>query len=202
VQQAAGSGGSVGLPVPDAVGAIAMAAGAGKVALSSASTAFSGSCPTGGLVDLLGYGGASCFEGTGAGPTISATLSAQRKRGGCFDSNDNAADFLASAPNPRNSATAARSCTFLTLPIHAIQGPGLTSPYAGQDVTTAGIVTGVKGNGFFIQTPDAEADADPSTSQGLFVFLGGTPTTTAGDLVVVRGTAGEFFDLTQVRRRG
>jgi predicted extracellular nuclease len=198
VQQAAGSGGSVALPSSDAVGSIAMAAGSGKVALSSAATAFSGTCPSGALVDFLGYGGANCFEGAGAGPALSASLAAQRKRGGCFDSNDNATDFLATSPGPRNSASPVRRCEFLTLPIHAIQGTSLTSPYAGLDVTTTGIVTGVKNNGFFLQTPDGAADDDPATSQGLFVFVGGAPTTTAGDMVVVRGTAGEFFDLTQI----
>ncbi|HSB07899.1 MAG TPA: lamin tail domain-containing protein, partial [Blastocatellia bacterium] len=46
VQEAAGAGGTTPLPTPDAIGTIAMAAGAGKVALSSTTTAFSGACPT------------------------------------------------------------------------------------------------------------------------------------------------------------
>jgi len=59
--------------------------------------------------------------------------------------------------------------------IHDIQGSGDTSPFAGQSVTTAGIVTAVKSNGFFIQTPDADADGDVSTSQALFVFTAAAP---------------------------
>ena len=199
VQQAAGTGGTAGLPTPDATGAIAMAAGAGKVALSSSTSAFAGACPSGALVDLVGYGTtASCFEGTGSTAQLSATLAALRKRGGCFDSNDNATDFLAASPTPRTSATVTRSCEFVTMPIHSVQGTGLASPFAGQDITTTGIVTGRKGNGFFIQTADDAADADPNTSQALFVFTSTAPATSVGDSVTVRGTAGEFFNLTQI----
>ncbi len=78
--------------------------------------------------------------------------------------------------------------------IHAIQGAGTTSPVVGQFIATRGIVTGVKFNGFFIQTPDAEADADPLTSQGLFVFTSSTPSAlAAGDLVKVTATVAEFI---------
>ncbi len=62
---------------------------------------------------------------------------------------------------------------------------------------TTGIVTGRKTNGFFIQTPDA-GDSDPQTSQGLFVFTGSAPAVVAGDAVTARGTASEFFGLTQL----
>ncbi|CAN5469433.1 hypothetical protein BH23ACI1_BH23ACI1_02550 [soil metagenome] len=200
VQQAAGAGGTTGLPSPDAVGGIAMAAGAGKVALHATPNAFSGVCPAGStVIDVVGYGiNSTCFEGSEPAANLSNTTAAARKRGGCFDSNDNGTDFLSSAPTPRNSAAAARSCDYQTLAIHDIQGAGLVTPYFGQDVTTTGIVTGIKTNGFFLQTPDEEADADPATSQALFVFTGGAPAVTVTDGVVVRGTATEFFDLTQI----
>ncbi len=79
-------------------------------------------------------------------------------------------------------------------PIHSIQGPGTTSPLAGQIVVTRGIVTGVKYNGFFIQAPDGEADADPNTSEGVFVYTGSTPGAAAvvGNLVQVSATVSEF----------
>ena len=76
--------------------------------------------------------------------------------------------------------------------IHDIQGAGLASPLAGQLVATRGIVTGLKYNGFFIQTPDAEADADPSTSEGIFVFTSVAPSVATGNLVKVAGTVKEF----------
>ena len=60
--------------------------------------------------------------------------------------------------------------------IHEIQGAGFSSPFANQVVTTVGVVTARRfNNGFFIQTPDAMADADPNTSEGVFVFTSSAP---------------------------
>ncbi len=78
-------------------------------------------------------------------------------------------------------------------PIHDIQGNGLLSPLDGSAVTTRGIVTALKfNNGFFIQEPDATIDADPATSEGLFVYTGSAPTVAVGDLVQVAGTVDEY----------
>jgi len=95
-------------------------------------------------------------------------------------------------------------------PIHSIQGNGATSPFSGQSVSTSGIVTllrtgintggaGATAHGFFLQTPDADADADPNTSEGIFVFTSSVPTYTSpatpvavGDELTVTGTAVEF----------
>jgi uncharacterized repeat protein (TIGR01451 family) len=196
IQEAAGAGGTTPLPTPDNAGTIAMSATAGKVALSSSTVAFSGSCPTC-PIDLVGYGGANCFEGSGPTAPPSNTTAALRKRGGCFDSDDNAADFSISSPNPRNSSNS-RTCDYTPAAIHDIQGNGLTTPFLGQDVSTNGIVTGIKTNGFFIQEPDAGVDADPNTSEGIFVFTSAAPAVAVGDAVTVLGTATEFFNLTQL----
>ena len=79
-------------------------------------------------------------------------------------------------------------------PIHDIQGPGASSPIVGASVTTRGIVTGVKSNGFFLQEPDASVDADPATSEGVFVFTSSAPPATAvvGAQVQVTATVVEF----------
>src|SRR5687768_3998540 len=82
--------------------------------------------------------------------------------------------------------------------IHEGQGSGAISPFAGLTVTTSGIVTGRKSNGFFMQEPDATVDLDATTSEGIFVFVGGTPAVAVGDSVTVTGTATEFFNLTQI----
>ncbi|MFI1399729.1 endonuclease/exonuclease/phosphatase family protein [Streptomyces sp. NPDC020681] len=79
--------------------------------------------------------------------------------------------------------------------IHDIQGTTRVSPLVGQQVTeVSGIVTGVRtygsSRGFWFQDP--QADADPATSEGIFVFTGATPTVKAGDAVLVSGTVGEF----------
>lgn len=83
---------------------------------------------------------------------------------------------------------------FVLTPIHDIQGPGASSPIVGAVVHTTGIVTGRKSNGFFLQAPDAEVDADPATSEGVFVFTGAAPGAAAavGNRVRVSGTVIEF----------
>jgi uncharacterized protein len=105
IQEAAGAGGTLFLPDPDATGTIAMSATAGKVALVASTTALSGACPTGGaILDFVGYGtAANCFEG--AGPTAPLipvnTVAALRKGDGATDTDNNNADFDIGAPNPR-----------------------------------------------------------------------------------------------------
>ena len=309
IQEAVGAGGTTPLPAPDVTGTIAMSATAGKVALVNTTTAQTGGCPSGAaIVDFNGYGTtANCFEGTSPAPAPSSTNGDIRGSGGCTDTDQNATDFTAIAPTPRNSATAANSCggggptnpagvgaanpnsvlaggttlltvtvtpgtlptstglavssnlssiggsatqTFfdngtngdvtvgdnvysyqatvtvgttagskslpftitdaqmrtgsgtislgVTLPavaVHDIQGSGSTSPLVGQVVTTNGIVTGLKSNGFFLQTPDAQADANPNTSEGIFVFTSSAPPAAAsiGNSVNVTGTVQEFI---------
>ncbi len=87
--------------------------------------------------------------------------------------------------------------------IHDIQGPGLTSPLNGAIVTTEGIVTALKfNNGFFLQTADADVDADPATSQGIFVFTSAAPPASAavGNRVRVTGTVTEFTPATNLNQ--
>jgi predicted extracellular nuclease len=306
IQESQGAGGTTNLPTPNATGNIAMSATAGKVALVSSTVALSGGCPVGGaIVDFVGYGtgsgGATCFEGTTAAPTLTNTTADLRRNNGLQDTDSNSADFVTGAPNPRNqpvgttnpsgagaanpasviqggttlltvlvtpganptstgitvtgnlssiggsatepffddgtngdvtagnnmfsfstivtvtttpgtktlpisisdaqgrsgSATITLTVTAapLNLSIHDIQGPGDTSPVAGRLVSTTGIVTGVKSNGFFIQNPDSAVDADPNTSEGVFVFTSSRPTAvaTVGNLVQVTGTVAEFI---------
>jgi len=79
--------------------------------------------------------------------------------------------------------------------IHDIQGPGDTSPFAGQIVTTEGVVTARRfNNGFFVQTRDNAIDADSRTSEGIFVFTSAAPPAAAavGNFVRVTGTVSEF----------
>ena len=197
VQQAAGTGGTTPLPTPDATGTIAMSATGGKVALSSSTAPFIGSCPTC-FVDLVGYGNADCFEGAGATAATANATAALRKRGGCFDSDNNNIDFSIGTPTPRNTGSPLRSCTFAPVAIHQIQGDGLITPFLGQDVSTTGIVTAIKSNGFFLQTCDTATDSDPNTSQALFVFTSSAPAVVVGNGVTARGTASEFFNLTQL----
>lgn len=115
------AGGTVGatMPTADREGTIAMAAGAGKVALVRQETSLG--CNGGSSVcslqqtalieDLVGYGStANFFEGSGPTPAPSATLAVFRAASGCTDTDDNAADFATGTPAPRNKASAFVTC--------------------------------------------------------------------------------------------
>jgi predicted extracellular nuclease len=64
--------------------------------------------------------------------------------------------------------------------------------------------TGADQHGFFLQSRVGTADADPTTSDGIFVFMGGFTSLiggyepTPGDEVVVRGRVSEYYHLTQL----
>src|SRR5688572_26766179 len=105
------AGGSVGLPLPTADHTdptpIAMAAGAGKVALVTGIASLS--CNGGStvcnasalarIIDLVGYGGANFFE-TAATPALTSTTAAIRKAGNA-DTDNNSTDFDVATPAPR-----------------------------------------------------------------------------------------------------
>jgi predicted extracellular nuclease len=111
VEQSAGANPGTALPTPDATGSISMAAGNGKVALVSSTTALSGACPTEGVIDFVGYGTANCFEGSAAAPALTNSTSALRLESGCQDTDHNAADFVtANPPTPRNTASPLNLC--------------------------------------------------------------------------------------------
>ena len=100
-----------------------------------------------------------------------------------------------------------------TLPINEIQGSGSDSPVDGLEVVTSGVVVGdfqgvvgssllspVQLEGFFIQTPDADIDSNPATSEGLFVFCDDdcSVAVEVGDAVSVTGIVDERFGLTSI----
>ena len=85
------------------------------------------------------------------------------------------------------------------LTIYEIQGAGALSPYDGTIVTTNdNIVTAVGPEGFTIQTPDANIDANPETSEGIYVFTNSPPTVALGDQVDIMGEVEEFFGFTLI----
>ena len=207
VEEASGGAAGDALPPPDQVDidtAINMSATNGKVALVSGAGSLGcngGSTPCDALalariIDLVGYGNANFFEGDAGAPTLSNTTAAVRTFGN-IDTDQNSADFVALGPNPRNSGFVPEPLTPQT--IHELQGDGETSPSAGRNVLTRGIVTARKTNGFFIQTPDGEDDGRPETSEGLFVFTGSVPTVGVGDEVRVSGRLAEFRSSSAVR---
>ncbi|WP_372958818.1 ExeM/NucH family extracellular endonuclease [Marinobacter sp.] len=96
----------------------------------------------------------------------------------------------------------AQTCGGPHTAISAVQGPGATTPLAGQTVTVEGIITldlrqpgGFEG--FYLQQAGPEQDDDPATSEAVFIHTragGGRP----GDRVRLRGKAGEYYGLTSL----
>jgi len=102
------SSGGIALPVSDVVGSFQLDATGGRVALSSTSTQFTGTCPnTQALIDLLNYGSANCGS---AAPALAGTLGLIRAGGGCVDSDNSSRDFTLVPPYPRTTASAPNLC--------------------------------------------------------------------------------------------
>ncbi len=312
IQEGCGSLGAV-LPYYDDSGALNMGASNGKIAVASNSTAITGLADPD-VIDFVGYGTATTYEGSGAAPGLLNTTAAFRNNGGCTDTDDNAADFTAATPSPRYSGTPINTCgadvtpptvqstvpisnatnvvlnstvqvtfseavtnvttsnftvisaggsvtgtisgsganrTFtpnvLLTPstlytatlattitdlagnalasnyvwsfttgatsvcggsatlISAIQGSGAASPLVGTTQTIEGVVKGdfqstaTELSGFFVQEEDSNADGNPATSEGIFVYDNGFGVdVSVGQVVRVTGTVTEYFDLTEL----
>lgn len=192
VQEGAGAGAGQPMPTPDATGSIAMSATNGKVALVSAATPLTCTtgCPTApGVVDFVGYGSASEFE-TAPAPALSNTTSATRKVP-TTDADNNGTEFAAVNPSPKTLTSTPPDPDPIDAKIHDIQGSAHLSPLNGKLVANVtGVVTAKSNNGFWFQDP--QPDADPATSEGLFVFTSSAPTVAVGDAVTVKGTVVEF----------
>jgi len=199
------------LPAADATGSTNLSGTAGKIVLAnvSAGLACNGSstpcsaAQQAQIVDLVGYGSSANYSEGSPAPAPSSTTAILRTNGGCTDSNSNAADFAVGTPAPRNSLVAPAPCSGNTTPpppppppapltaaIWQVQGSGATSPYAGQVVTTGGVVTKLNNNGFFMQ--DLVGDGNPATSDGIFAFTSSAPPVSVGQMVQVTGTVQEF----------
>jgi predicted extracellular nuclease len=155
VQQLGGANG-VPLPTPDAVGTVNMSATGGKVIIANTTSGLAcngGSAPCSAaqlaqIVDLIGYDGANFFEGAPA-PTLSNTTAALRGAGGCTETDNNATDFAAGTPTPRNTASTFNPCpTTTTLSVNDVSAQegnsgttsftftvGLSSPAGAGGVT-------------------------------------------------------------------
>ncbi len=96
------------------------------------------------------------------------------------------------APLSLTEASLLRSSQAHSLLIHDLQGAGHISPYKDQRVSAVrGVVTAVRSNGFYMQ--EALPDADPATSEGIFVYAGTRLSLLPGDLVSVTGNVEEYY---------
>lgn len=167
IQEASGGTTGSALPTPDATGGINLSGTAGKLALVNGSTQLSGTCPSDStIVDLVGFGStASCYEGSGATPAPSNTTAVLRADDGCTDTDDNAADFTAATPAPRNSATTAHSCGGGTNP---------TNPSASGSANPASVAQGGSTTLTVLVTPGANPASASYTVTVDLTAIGGT----------------------------
>ena len=116
--QLAGTSADPSLPLPTPVNftatgsqALGMQANNGKIAfVNGIATMAAGACPDPArVIDFVGYGTASCGEGTQL-PALTTTTAGTRKHSGCTDTNSNSRDFTIGAPTPKNSDSPAVIC--------------------------------------------------------------------------------------------
>ncbi|WEH32814.1 endonuclease/exonuclease/phosphatase [Streptomyces sp. AM 4-1-1] len=135
------------------------------------------------------------FPGTTtATTTVSAVVAVALAAGLLTGAATTASATTTASPVTARETVTAREAVTTPVRIHDIQGTTRTSPLAGQPVAgVQGIVTGVRtygSKGFWFQDP--RPDADPATSEGVFVFTSSTPTVAVGDAVNVSGTVTEY----------
>jgi uncharacterized protein len=110
--------------------------------------------------------------------------------------------FSAEPSGPTDPLPNSLICGEAATPIHAIQGTAQVSPLKDQLVTVEAIVTsnleaGLKG--LFLQMADNEADADPLSSEGVFVYTGNVASNyLPGDRIRVQAKVAEYQGLTQL----
>ena len=166
------------------------------------------------IIDTVSYEGdtgAPYTEGSGTGleddPAV-ATQGISRCPDGT-DTDQNNVDFASDRPITPGAANDCPdeggefgACGDPATFIHDVQEAGPVSPLVGDVVVVEAVVvgdfqdTGQLG-GYFLQEEDADADADPATSEGLFVF-NTSAAVAVGDVVRVQGTVTEFFMLTEL----
>ncbi|HYX28378.1 MAG TPA: Calx-beta domain-containing protein [Pyrinomonadaceae bacterium] len=194
VKETGGANG-IALPTADATGNINITSTTpGKVALVSGTTLLTGNCPGddgtqpfnpagGTIADFVGYLGNAatanhCYEGTGPASFTSGsnTTADFRKSGGCVDTNDNAADFVVAAPNPRNSSSATNDCSTGFRPDITINDPSAVPEGNSGTKTIDFTVTLSAASAQTVTVNYATADGTATTANNDYVTTSGTLT--------------------------
>ncbi|BDX06040.1 ExeM/NucH family extracellular endonuclease [Planctobacterium marinum] len=93
-------------------------------------------------------------------------------------------------------------CSGKSHAISHIQGNSESSPFVGKTVQVEAVVTAdfqETLEGFYLQSSSAKQDADPETSEGIFVYTADTPVTIAlGNLIRFSATVEEHEGLTRL----
>jgi len=156
-----------------------------------------------GLLVLLNAGQPQVNEGGGGNQTGHSNQRCENGAGGAR--NTDSYEQFAPTPGAENICVLPVVGPF---EVWQIQSSGPESPFASQNVrvwTQDNIVTALSPDGFFMQTPGdmGRDDMDPDTSNGIFVFTGGSPmydavqSVAVGDMIDVTGSVVEFFGFTE-----
>ncbi len=152
------------------------------------------------FVGLERTGGVMVYDVTV--PAEARFVTFQPPASGTTDAGPEVLTFISAADSPTgqalvvfanevgNTTTVYQAAPALTA-IPLIQGTGATSSFAGQTVTTAGVVTAVASNGFYLQ--DRMGDGNAATSDAVFVFTSSRPSVAVGDGATVTGQVQEFL---------
>ncbi|HKH48024.1 MAG TPA: ExeM/NucH family extracellular endonuclease [Thermoanaerobaculia bacterium] len=109
-------------------------------------------------------------------------------------------------PSPQTATCAVAVSVTSISKIHDVQGSGAATPIPGATVTVEGVVTANfqgtgKLQGFFLQEEDTDANAegDPATSEGIFIYCNSCPIPVAeGQRVRATGVVSEFNNMTEI----
>jgi len=219
VQLAGGTNG-IALPAPDTTGSTNMSATAGKVALVRSSIPLSGANPVDSLiVDMVGYGDADGYEGSGPAPAPGTTTSIERKAaplataatmaqggsdagsGNGWDSNNNAADFVAQkSPGPQNSSSPPEKPPDSLLPIR-IGTLGATLRDDATALISWSTVSETACYGFEVQRSERRTDGFLAIS-GLIPGHGTTILTHNYSYTDPVGAPGRFYRIREIDMNG
>ncbi|HVP18080.1 MAG TPA: lamin tail domain-containing protein [Spirochaetia bacterium] len=216
------SGGTAGVAIPaaDTTGSTNLSATAGKVALVRSTAPITGANPADTtIVDLVGYGSADGYEGAGPAPGPGASTSIERKatpqatasgmapggadagNGNGWDSNSNAADFVAQpAPNPQNSGSPIERPPDDLLPIRFGEISAEAKAESGVLVTWT-TLSETACYGFEIERSDHAAEGFTNIS-GLIPGHGTTVTTHTYTFIDPAGTSGRFYRVREIDTNG
>ncbi|WP_225755266.1 ExeM/NucH family extracellular endonuclease [Actinotalea sp. Marseille-Q4924] len=181
-------------------------AGSSTVSASDADSGIDSLAITSAVVDGITLEGSTAPTGVGEAATATLTV-ADTTAAGIYEvqitaTSDDDAQALC-------TVTVTVSAPLATSLVSDVQGSGSASPLVDQEVQVEAVVTSLITSrdvldGFFVQEEDADADADPATSEGVYVFCRSACPTglAAGDLVTVVGTVEEDFTSTRVNATG